>query len=263
MLMPRDILVPNGQKILPEGPDRVAALTARVDTLNDELRHHSAPDVLRAAIAQVPNLALVSSFGAESVALLHLASMVKRDLPVLFIDTEMLFAETLTYQHELSERLGLRNVQIIRTQEAPQKDPDGTLHLRDSDACCAFRKTVPLQNALLKFDGWITGRKRFQSGTRASLPFFEVETPADAPARIKVNPLAHWQASDVSDYIDENRLPRHPLVAKGYPSIGCAPCTSPVKPGEDPRAGRWRDQEKDECGIHFVDGKMVRTGAKT
>lgn len=261
--MPRDTHIPNGQEILPEGPDRVAQLTAQVKALNDDLRHHSATDVLRAAIEHVPNLALVSSFGAESVALLHLASMVKRDLPVLFIDTEMLFTETLVYQQELGERLGLRNIQIIRAADIAEKDPDGTLHQRDPDACCAFRKTVPLQTALQGFDGWITGRKRFQSGTRASLPFFEVETPADAPARIKVNPLAHWQASDVADYITENRLPRHPLVAQGYPSIGCAPCTSPVKPGEDPRAGRWRDTQKEECGIHFVDGKMVRTGAKT
>ncbi len=261
--MPRDTLIPNGQKILPEGPDRVTVLTAQVDALNDGLRHHSAGDVLRAAIANVPNLALVSSFGAESVALLHVAAMVKRDLPVLFIDTEMLFAETLVYQQDLSERLGLRNVQIIRAADTLEKDPDGTLHQRDPDACCAFRKTVPLQNALQGFDGWITGRKRFQSGTRASLPFFEVETPPNAPARIKVNPLAHWQASDVADYIAENRLPRHPLVAQGYPSIGCAPCTSKVKPGEDPRAGRWRDTQKEECGIHFVDGKMVRTGATT
>ncbi|WP_439148934.1 phosphoadenylyl-sulfate reductase [Sulfitobacter sp.] len=261
--MPRDTLVPNGQKILPEGPDHIAALTAQVTALNNSLRHHSATDVLRAAIENVPNLALVSSFGAESVALLHLAAMVKRDLPVLFIDTEMLFAETLVYQQELSERLGLRNIQIIRAADILEKDPDGTLHQRDPDACCAFRKTVPLQNSLQGFDGWITGRKRFQSGTRASLPFFEVETPPNAPARIKVNPLAHWQASDVADYIDENRLPRHPLVAQGYPSIGCAPCTSKVKPGEDPRAGRWRDTQKEECGIHFVDGKMVRTGAKT
>ncbi|WP_339759165.1 phosphoadenylyl-sulfate reductase [uncultured Sulfitobacter sp.] len=261
--MPRDALIPNGQKILPEGPDRVAQLTAQVDALNDQLRHHSATDVLRTAIKQVPNLALVSSFGAESVALLHLAAMVKRDLPVVFIDTEMLFAETLVYQHELAERLGLRNIQTIRAADIADKDPDGTLHLRDTDACCALRKTFPLQTALEGFDGWVTGRKRFQSGTRASLPFFEVETPPNAPARIKVNPLAHWQASDVSDYIDENRLPRHPLVAQGYPSIGCAPCTSKVKPGEDPRAGRWRNSEKEECGIHFVDGKMVRIGANT
>lgn len=246
--MPLDHLAPN------------TALHAQAARLNTSLRHHSATDVLRAAVAEVPNLALVSSFGAESVALLHLASMVKRDLPVLFIDTEMLFAETLVYQHELTERLGLRNVTILKASDLAQHDPDRTLHQTDPDACCALRKTVPLNSALRGFDGWITGRKRFQSGTRAALEFFEVEG-ANTP-RLKVNPLAFWNATDVNDYITENRLPRHPLVAKGYPSIGCAPCTSPVKSGEDSRAGRWRDTQKDECGIHFIDGKMVRTGAE-
>ncbi|MGC1495590.1 MAG: phosphoadenylyl-sulfate reductase [Sulfitobacter sp.] len=245
-------------------PETGVALAEKARALNTDLRHHSATDVLRAAVNAVPNLALVSSFGAESVALLHLASMVKRDLPVLFIDTEMLFAETLVYQHELSERLGLRNVTILRAADIAAHDPDGTLHQRDPDACCALRKTVPLNAALDGHDGWITGRKRFQSGKRAALEFFEVEAGSDQTApRIKVNPLAFWNPSDVNDYITENRLPRHPLVARGYPSIGCAPCTSPVKKGEDARAGRWRDTEKDECGIHFVNGKMVRTGANT
>ncbi len=236
----------------------------KVKRLNAALRHHSATDVLRAAVAEVPHLALVSSFGAESVALLHLAAMVERDLPVLFIDTELLFSETLVYQQELSERLGLRNVTILRAADIAAQDPDGTLHQSNPDACCALRKSRPLNAALTGFDGWITGRKRFQSGTRAALEFFEVEAGSQSEtARIKVNPLAYWNAADVADYIAENRLPRHPMVARGYPSLGCAPCTSPVKQGEDPRAGRWRDTEKEECGIHFVDGKMVRTGANT
>ena len=113
---------------------------------------------------------------------------------------------------------------------------------------------LPLERALGGFDGWITGRKRFQSGTRAALAFFENEEDR----RIKVNPLAHWGREDLEDYIVNNRLPRHPLVAKGYPSIGCAPCTSPVREGEDPRAGRWRGAKKDECGIHFINGRAVR-----
>ncbi|MGJ8626781.1 MAG: phosphoadenylyl-sulfate reductase [Sulfitobacter sp.] len=247
-----------------QGSDTDAALMEKVAGLNRDLRHHSATDVLRRAVREVPNLALVSSFGAESVALLHLAAMVERDLPVLFIDTEMLFAETLVYQQELSERLGLRNVTILRAADIATQDPDGTLHQSNPDACCALRKSVPLNTALAEFNGWITGRKRFQSDTRAALEFFEVESPNDGSApRIKVNPLAFWNAPDVADYIAENRLPRHPMVARGYPSIGCAPCTSPVKEGEDARAGRWRDTQKEECGIHFVDGKMVRTGANT
>ena len=111
-----------------------------------------------------------------------------------------------------------------------------------------------MEAALAPFDSWITGRKRFQSGSRASLEFFETE----GQKRIKINPLAHWAPEDVRDYMINNRLPRHPLVAKGYPSIGCAPCTAKVAPGEDPRSGRWKGQDKEECGIHFIDGRMVR-----
>lgn len=238
-------------------PAADAHLSAQVDQLNAQMVHHSATDVLRVAVKQVPDLTLVSSFGAESVALLHLTAMVDRDVPVLFIDTEMLFAQTLVYQQEVAERLGLRNLRVVRNGDVSQHDPDKTLHKTDPDACCALRKTQPLQTALGAHGGWITGRKRFQSGKRAELQFFEIEP---GTSRIKVNPLAYWQPGDVADYIIENRLPRHPMVAQGYPSIGCAPCTSPVSAGEDPRAGRWRNTEKDECGIHFVNGKMVRIG---
>ena len=204
-------------------------------------------------------VALVSSFGAESVVLLHMLSVVAPDTPVLFIDTEMLFPETLAYQRQIAERLPLTDIRVIRAsaEQIAARDPDGTLHQRDTDACCDLRKVVPLEAALAGFDGWITGRKRFQGGQRVELDFFEPE----APGRLRVNPLAHWRPQDVADYMDENALPRHPLVARGYPSIGCAPCTSPVAAGEDPRSGRWRGQAKTECGIHFIGGKMVRAGA--
>lgn len=242
------------------GGPGAAALTAKVGKLNARYRHHSATAVMQGALQEAGNIALVSSFGAESVVLLHMAAVADRSTPIVFIDTEMLFTETLVYQTEVSERLGLTNVRIIRADDMAARDPNGTLHRSNPDACCALRKTEPLNKALSSFDGWITGRKRFQSGKRAALDFFEVE---DGTGRIKINPLAHWAPEDVRAYMDENRLPRHPLVAQGYPSIGCAPCTSPVAEGEDPRAGRWRDQNKDECGIHFVNGKMVRIGANT
>lgn len=242
--------------------DKAAELQGRVDALNKRYRHHSATAVLEGAFNDplVGDIALVSSFGAESVALLHLTAMVNRHVPVLFIDTELLFTETLVYQQELAERLHLEDLRIIRASQPTlaAEDPDATLHQRDTDACCALRKTRPLQKALREFDGWITGRKRFQGSTRATLDFFEIE---DMTGRIKVNPLAHWAPDDVRAYMEENRLPKHPMVAKGYPSIGCAPCTSPVAAGEDPRSGRWRGQDKTECGIHIVDGKIVRTGA--
>lgn len=230
----------------------------RVAALNSRYRHHGSTAVLEHALAdpQVGRIALVSSFGAESVVLLHLVSILDRKTQVLFIDTEMLFAETLVYQQELAERLHLENIQVIRADrnEVFKRDNESLLHLHDPDACCALRKTEPLQKALSGYDAWITGRKRYQGTTRATIDFFENE----ADLRIKVNPLAHWAMEDLRDYITENRLPRHPLVAKGYPSIGCAPCTTRVNDGEDPRAGRWRDTNKEECGIHFVNGKLVR-----
>jgi phosphoadenosine phosphosulfate reductase len=235
-----------------------SGIADRVALLNDRYRHHAAVSVLEHALGDedVGRTALVSSFGAESVVLLHMVSLIDRALPVLFIDTEMLFVETLAYQEEVAEKLGLTNIVTVKADRARLafEDPDGTLHQFNTDACCALRKTEPLERALSGYEAWITGRKRYQGSTRASVDFFE----AEGDLRIKVNPLAHWGKDDLIDYMVNNRLPRHPLVAKGYPSIGCAPCTSPVKPGEDERAGRWRGSAKTECGIHFINGKAVR-----
>ncbi len=241
-------------------PTNGVALARRVAALNTRYRHHAATDVMAGALRNVGQVALVSSFGAESVVLLHMLALIDRAAPVLFVDTGMLFTETLVYQTEVAERLGLTGVRILRATDTNQRDPDGTLHNTDPDACCALRKTAPLQKALAGFDGWITGRKRFQAGTRAALDFFEVEP---GTGRIKINPLAHWAPEDVRSYMDENRLPRHPMVARGYPSIGCAPCTTPIAPGEDPRAGRWRGAAKQECGIHFLNGRAMRQGDDT
>lgn len=230
----------------------------RVAALNARYRGHSAISVLERALSDsdTGSVAMVSSFGADSVVLLHMISLIDRATPVLFIDTEMLFPETLTYQREVTDHLGLRDVRVIRASRtrAAARDPEGLLHQSDPDACCALRKTEPLEHALAPFDAWITGRKRYQAGSRAALEFFE----AEGHDRIKINPLAHWRSEDVTEYRVNNRLPRHPLVAQGYPSIGCAPCTTKVAAGEDPRAGRWRGQDKEECGIHFVNGRMVR-----
>ena len=237
----------------------LSPLADRVADLNARHAHHSAPQVLEHALndPQVGVTALVSSFGAESVVLLHMISVIDRTTPVLFLDTEMLFPETVDYQREVANRLNL-DVQVIRPDRETTflADPNARLHAHDPDACCALRKDAPLQAALTPFDAWITGRKRFQGGQRATLDFFE----ADDAGRIKINPLAHWSPADIAEYMTNNRLPRHPLVTKGYPSIGCAPCTTRVAEGEDARAGRWRGKAKTECGIHFVNGRAVKTG---
>lgn len=229
------------------------------EAVSAALDRADAGDGLRAALngpLRSARVALVSSFGAESAALLALVARVAPETPVLFIDTEMLFPETLAYQRELAARFGLRDVRRLRpdADEAAAEDPDADLHLRDVDACCALRKVRPLERALHGFDAWISGRKRFQSSTRREMASAEL----DAENRVKLNPLAKASAAQIRQMIDASGAPPHPLVAHGYPSIGCAPCTSRVAPGEDARAGRWRGAAKVECGIHVVDGRLVR-----
>jgi phosphoadenosine phosphosulfate reductase len=221
------------------------SVVARLDA---ELRHAHPMTVIESAVETFGDkLALVSSFGAESVVLLHMISKIKPDMPVLFLDTGMLFGQTLDYRKTLAAKLGLTNVRDLRPhyQDLATADPDAKLWQTDTDACCHVRKVVPLDRALAEFDGWITGRKRFHGGDRLSLPVVE---PADG--QVKFNPLANWGKEELDAYMAENDLPAHPLVAQGFPSIGCWPCTKAVEEGEDVRAGRWAGSQKTECGIH-------------
>lgn len=203
-------------------------------------------------------IALVSSFGADSVVLLDMVAAINPSTPVLLNETGMLFPETLEYQREVSRKLSLSNVQLVRPtrQRLAAVDPDNMLHRFDTDACCNLRKREPLRRALAPFEAWITGRKRFQNSLRAELE----EIEQDGDGKVKINPLVRWTASDIAAYLDRHHLPRHPLVAQGYPSIGCEPCTSRVAEGEDARAGRWRGTEKTECGIHYVEGQFIGGG---
>ncbi|MEM1133372.1 MAG: phosphoadenylyl-sulfate reductase [Pseudomonadota bacterium] len=199
----------------------------------------------------VGELAVVSSFGAESAVLLHMIAEVDPATPVLFLDTQKHFPETLAYRDELVAHLELTNL-IILTPDAEELAAKDETELRwsyDPDGCCEIRKVKPLAKALANYDASITGRKGFQSSTRAGLPRFEIDT-SDSQGRLKINPLATMSAEDIEAYFEEYALPRHPLVEQGYPSIGCAPCTSKVAPGEDPRSGRWKGWDKTECGIH-------------
>jgi len=227
-----------------------------INALNNKIFHMTTKDALKYTVDELftGNLALVSSFGSASVVLLHMVSKIAPDLPVLFIDTEKHFAETIDYRNKVGEEFGLTNIQSITPNSVAlaNTDPDGHLWQSNPDACCALRKTAPLDAVLKPYAGWITGRKRYQNGQRQELAFFERDND-----KIKINPLANWNALDVADYVDTHNLPRHPLIAKGYPSIGCAPCTSPVLNGEDERAGRWRGAEKTECGIHFTTNQQT------
>lgn len=198
----------------------------------------------------VGDIALVSSFGAESAALLHLVSRIDASIPVLFLDTGKHFPETLAYRDELTDRFGLNRVDLYPDlADLEARDNTGLRWSYDPDGCCELRKVKPLENALARFDASLTGRKAFQSSTRANLPRFEVDT-ADAQGRLKINPLIDWDAQRIAAYFEEHDLPRHPLIERGFASIGCSPCTRAIKPGEDPRSGRWAGWDKVECGIH-------------
>jgi phosphoadenosine phosphosulfate reductase len=206
-------------------------------------------EVLRTALQEVfpDRIAVVSSFGAEAVVLLHLVAGIDAATPVLFVDTGRHFGETLEYRDRVIAHLGLKDVRSVgpSAEDVAAFDADRSRATWDPDGCCAFRKVAPLERALAGFDAWITGRKRFQDATRSGLPVFEFDG-----THVKVNPLASWSAAGIDAYIAAHGLPVHPLIAAGYRSIGCAPCTSVVEPGEDPRAARWRGLGKTECGIH-------------
>jgi phosphoadenosine phosphosulfate reductase len=228
--------------------ERATSLAAHLER---RFRGRRAEDVLDAAINTLfrGRITLVSSFGADAPVLLHLVSRIDRATPVTFIDTGQLFDETLRFRDELAERLGLTDVRTIAPdpERLKRRDPENFLWQLDPEACCRLRKVAPLAEALGEFPAWISGRKRFQNAFRAALPVFEADG-----ARIKVNPLADWSAGDVATYAEAHDLPQHPLVRHGFLSVGCMPCTTRVKPGEDPRAGRWRGSAKTECGIHIA-----------
>ena len=229
-------------------------VASHVALLNKRYDGATPLEILRAMIQEEfpGKVALVSSFGAESAALLHLISQVDKNAPVVFLDTGKLFGETKRYRDQLIKMLGLTGVQSVTPDPAAlaARDPKGVLWSQNPDACCALRKVEPLERALKPYDAWFTGRKAFQAASRAALPLFETEN-----GRVKINPIVAWTKTDVENYFVAHDLPRHPLEADGYLSIGCMPCTSRVEPGEDARAGRWRGSDKVECGIHLPAGQ--------
>jgi phosphoadenosine phosphosulfate reductase len=219
--------------------------------LERALRDAAPAEIIAAALRSVgrERLALVSSFGTESAALLKVMADVDPSIPVIFLDTGWLFEETLAYRDTLIALLGLRDVRSIRPAEETlsREDPERDLWFSDPDACCRIRKVEPLARALAPFAAWINGRKRFQGGLRADIPVVEEDG-----ARLKFNPFANVSREAIEAIYQSAELPPHPLVAAGFLSVGCMPCTSRTSEGEDMRAGRWRGRPKSECGIHTV-----------
>jgi phosphoadenosine phosphosulfate reductase len=233
-------------ELVPGSPDRPSA-----EELDRALRAASPAEVIAAALEAVgkERLALISSFGTESAALLKVMADVDPAIPVIFLDTGWLFEETLAYRDALIATLGLRDVRSIKPLEETlsSEDPDRELWFSDPDACCRIRKVEPLARALAPFDAWINGRKRFQGGLRTDIPVVE-----DDGVRLKFNPFANVSREEIEAIYKLSNLPPHPLAAMGYLSVGCMPCTSRTSPEEDARAGRWRGRAKTECGIHTV-----------
>ncbi|HEY3032280.1 MAG TPA: phosphoadenylyl-sulfate reductase [Bradyrhizobium sp.] len=221
------------------------------EELDQALRNQSPAAVIAAALQTVgrERLALVSSFGTESAALLKVMADVDPAIPVIFLDTGWLFEETLAYRDTLIATLGLRDVRSIKPLEETlsREDPNRELWFSDPDACCRIRKVEPLARALAPFSAWINGRKRFQGGLRAAIPVVEQDG-----IRLKFNPFANVTREEIEAIYAAAKLPPHPLLASGFLSVGCMPCTSRTSPDEDARAGRWRGRPKTECGIHTV-----------
>ncbi|MFN3350009.1 phosphoadenylyl-sulfate reductase [Pseudorhodoplanes sp.] len=226
-------------------------LHARVARLNEALASASPAAVIEKAMEAVPagRLAVVSSFGTESAVLLKFVADVDPGLPVLFLDTGMLFEETLDYRDRLVDFFGLTDVRSLKPQIEllERRDPHRDLWLRDTESCCHIRKVRPLSDALGGFDGWMNGRKRFQGGARAAIAHAETDGQL-----LKFNPLAALSQNDIAAVFETAGLPRHPLEKMGFSSVGCMPCTSRTRPGEAPRAGRWRNTGRSECGIHRI-----------
>jgi phosphoadenosine phosphosulfate reductase len=233
------------------------AVRAHLTQLQQKAEGRDAHGILELALTGefAGKTAVVSSFGAESAVLLHLVAQIDPNTPILFLNTGKLFGETLRYRDRLQDALGLGDIRSIAPTlgDRALNDPEGTLWSRDADACCHFRKTVPLAKALAPFAAQVTGRKRFQTRERADMQAVEFHD-----GRFRFNPLYEWSLPDLEAYTKAHKLPEHPLVEDGYPSIGCMPCTRRVQAGGDYRAGRWAGLDKDECGIHVgTDGEGI------
>ncbi len=218
-------------------------------SLAEELAQASPRDIVEAAVRAMPGrMAVVSSFGTEFAVLLKFIAEVDPSLPVLFLDTQWLFKETLAYRDALVARLALTDVRTVTPSPSALalRDPKRDLAFRNRDACCDIRKVTPLAQELAAFDGWMSGRKRYHGGERAALPVVEADGP-----RLKFNPLARLSRPELNAVFAQARLPRHPLESLGFTSVGCVPCTHKPAQGGSVRDGRWSGLGKTECGIHL------------
>lgn len=225
--------------------------TITVEDEDQQLEERTPQEIIEFAVARFEpsRIALACSFGAEDIVLVDMVSKICNEIKVFSLDTGFLFWETEEIQRKLAREYDL-DFEIVRPDMTIMEQAEAVgrqLYLRDPSACCNLNKVVPLERTLARYEAWITGIRRDQAPTRAGSPNF---TWDERFGLYKFNPLVRWTQEDVWDYIREHNLTYNPLHDRGYPSIGCAPCTKAVAPGDDPRSGRWAAFEKTECGLH-------------
>lgn len=246
------VAVPEGQRSQVE---RMAA------EAGDRLEHASAQEILKWAVETFDQgLCLTASMG--DAVLIDLVSRITSDVSTIFLDTGYHFSETLETRDRVRTKYPIRLVSVEPMQTVQRQDEvfGPRLHDRDPDACCNLRKVEPLRRSLEPYWAWASGIRRAETHTRHTIRVVEWDSLRSI---VKINPMAAWSEQDVKDYIETYEVVVNPLVAQGYPSIGCAPCTRRVAPGADPRSGRWAGRGKTECGLHLgADGSMHRTSSK-
>jgi phosphoadenosine phosphosulfate reductase len=223
------------------------------DVSYSELALEGPRGIMQWAAATIEDLAVATSFQSSGLAILHMLSEVRERVPVLFLDTGFHFPETLAFRDSIVDMWDLNLVVLTGEHGSPERQAElhgAELYRRDPDRCCFINKVEPLQRALEGFDGWLSGLRRDQSPLRAETPLVEAQLLPSGKEILKIHPLAHWAKADVDEYLAEHSIPTHPLLERGFASIGCWPCTRAVRPGEDERAGRWDGYGKAECGIH-------------
>ncbi len=228
-------------------------MIAELKRVSDAFESRQPQDLLAEAVKRfAPKIVVACSFGAEDVVLVDMVQRIDPSIPLFYLDTDFLFPETYATRDRIVERYGLKPAQVIQvksllTPEQQAAQYGEALWSTDPDRCCQLRKVEPLTRVLKGFDAWITGIRRDQSPTRANASMIEWDGKFEL---VKVNPLARWTWAEVWTYIKVYEVPYNPLHDQNYPSIGCTYCTAPVAPGEDPRAGRWKNFTKTECGLH-------------
>ncbi len=228
--------------------------------LNSGFETAAPQDIVRWALCEsgLRRITVASAFQAEGTALIHMAVQVRPEVPILFLETGFHFAETLAFKERLTEQLGLNVVDLTgdHTVDSQAAEFGPRLYERDPKMCCELNKVIPFARALRGYDAWMTSMRRDSAWTRKHTPIVS-ETELDSGEQlVKINPIANWTRRDAWAYLKEHDLPHNPLYDLGYASIGCAPCTRMVFPGEDERAGRWSGLLKTECGIHVRESQL-------